>query len=72
MTTWTFNSDGTVTFATGYGDITVIDEFLDNGYFGDNLADISTSHPNYAAAGRPYRGELCLEDVVLWSGKDSS
>ena len=65
MTTWTFNSDGTATFATGYGDITVIDEFLDNGYFGDDLADISTSHPNYHEYSTTYNLGYSFDQVDL-------
>ncbi|WP_133065846.1 hypothetical protein [Mameliella alba] len=65
------NSDGTSTFATGYGDITVNNEFLNNSYIGADLSDVNTDHPNYHEYSTTYNLGYSVDQVDLQIVQDA-
>jgi len=47
MAGWVSNNNGTSSFETKYGILTLPDEQLDNSWFGDDIADITTESEGY-------------------------
>ncbi|MCA3508474.1 MAG: hypothetical protein IOD01_14565 [Rhodobacter sp.] len=47
MTGWINNGDGTSTFQTSYGPITIPNDRLNNSFLGDDISDITTSTHRY-------------------------
>ena len=65
MGTWRFNGDGTVSFESGLGEVTINEEFLNNSYIGADVSDISTGHPNYHEYSTTYNLGFSTDQVDL-------
>lgn len=71
MSGWVSNGDGTSTFLTSYGPITLPDSRLDNSWLGDDLSDITTQSAGYHEYHVETNLGLSTDDVTLRQVQDA-